>query len=383
MKEKCKELLRYPLLVLFFLFLVGFMVLDGLWPKRSYSDLERRQLNQFPAFSLSQLIQNKWTADYDSYTKDQVVFRDTWMKLQSLSERLLFQKVEIGGAVIGKNDALFTKMFGLTNNEEKLLNKNTLLVQQFAENFPGKVTLMLAPSASLIYQEELPDGTPMLDENTALDTIFDAVGQDHVLDLRQPFEAAKADKLYYSTDHHWTTWGAYLAYRQFCSREGLDPLEVTQQDFTQVPDFYGTTYAKALYWKTQPDTLDYLELPNQLTVWNIDSQLNLTESFTAGLYDTEKFDTVDKYAAFLYGNNGYTTIQGNGEGSILIVKDSYANSFVPFLCANYERIGVIDPRGYKLSIQELAQQEGYDNILLLFNFQTFKSSNDLNGLAVR
>lgn len=383
MKEKCKELLRYPLLVLFFLFLVGFMVLDGLWPKRSYSDLERRQLNQFPAFSLSQLIQNKWTADYDSYTKDQVVFRDTWMKLQSLSERLLFQKVEIGGAVIGKNDALFTKMFGLTNNEEKLLNKNTLLVQQFAENFPGKVTLMLAPSASLIYQEELPAGTPMLDENSALDTIFDAVGQDHVLDLRQPFEAAKADKLYYSTDHHWTTWGAYLAYRQFCSREGLDPLEVTQQDFTQVPDFYGTTYAKALYWKTQPDTLDYLELPNQLTVWNIDSQLNLTESFTAGLYDTEKFDTVDKYAAFLYGNNGYTTIQGNGEGSILVVKDSYANSFVPFLCANYERIGVIDPRGYKLSIQELAQQEGYDNILLLFNFQTFKSSNDLNGLAVR
>lgn len=383
MKEKCKELLRYPLLVLFFLFLVGFMVLDGLWPKRSYSDLERRQLNQFPAFSLSQLIQNKWTADYDSYTKDQVVFRDTWMKLQSLSERLLFQKVEIGGAVIGKNDALFTKMFGLTNNEEKLLNKNTLLVQQFAENFPGKVTLMLAPSASLIYQEELPASTPMLDENTALDTIFDAVGQDHVLDLRQPFEAAKADKLYYSTDHHWTTWGAYLAYRQFCSREGLDPLEVTQQDFTQVPDFYGTTYAKALYWKTQPDTLDYLELPNQLTVWNIDSQLNLTESFTAGLYDTEKFDTVDKYAAFLYGNNGYTTIQGNGEGSILVVKDSYANSFVPFLCANYERIGVIDPRGYKLSIQELAQQEGYDNILLLFNFQTFKSSNDLNGLAVR
>lgn len=383
MKEKCKELLRYPLLVLFFLFLVGFMVLDGLWPKRSYSDLERRQLNQFPAFSLSQLIQNKWTADYDSYTKDQVVFRDTWMKLQSLSERLLFQKVEIGGAVIGKNDALFTKMFGLTNNEEKLLNKNTLLVQQFAENFPGKVTLMLAPSASLIYQEELPAGTPMLDENTALDTIFDAVGQDHVLDLRQPFEAAKADKLYYSTDHHWTTWGAYLAYRQFCSREGLDPLEVTQQDFTQVPDFYGTTYAKALYWKTQPDTLDYLELPNQLTVWNIDSQLNLTESFTAGLYDTEKFDTVDKYAAFLYGNNGYTTIQGNGEGSILVVKDSYANSFVSFLCANYERIGVIDPRGYKLSIQELAQQEGYDNILLLFNFQTFKSSNDLNGLAVR
>ena len=382
MKEKVKALKQYPLLVLFFLFIFGFMILDGSWPKRSYSDLERRTLSQFPKFSLSQLVKNQWTSDYDSYTKDQVAFRDFWMKSQSLSESLLFQKVEIGGALIGNNNALFTKMFGLTDLETKLLNKNTTLVKNFVEKYPGNVTLLLAPSASLIYSDVLPTDTPMLDENSYLDNLFATVGTDHVLDLRSTFNANKDQYLYYNTDHHWTTHGAYLAYLEFCKQKGLTPMQVSESDFTNVSDFIGTTYSKALYWKTKPDTLSYLDLPNRMTVWNIDANLNLTENFTSGLYDTEKLNTSDKYAMFLYGNNGYSTIEGNGEGSILVVKDSYANSFVPFLCENYARIGVIDPRGYKLSIAQLAEQEGYDDILLLFNFQTFKSSNDLNGLVM-
>ena len=382
MKQKFRTLMQYPLLVLFFAFIVGFMVLDALWPKRAYSDLERRQLAQRPNFNVGQLLRNEWTALYESYTKDQVVFRDFWMKAQSASESLLFQKVELGCALVGKNDALYTKMFALTPTEEKLLAKNTMLVQQFIQGFEGDVTLLLAPSASLIYQDQLPAGTPMLDEDAALNTIFEAAGTSHVLDLRTLYQENKEQPLFYDTDHHWTSWGAYLAYRAFCEQKGLTPMEVEQTDFVQVPGFLGTTYSKALYWNTKPDTLSYLELDNTMQVWNIDTQLNLTENFSSGLYDMSQLSGTDKYAMFLYGNNGYSTIQGNGEGSILVVKDSYANCFIPFLCENYERIGVIDPRGYKLSIQELAKQEGYDQVLLLFNFQTFKSSNDLNGLAL-
>lgn len=382
MKERIKALKPYPLLVLFFVFLFVVMIADGLYPKRSYSDLERRTLSQFPKFSLSQLINNEWTSDYDSYTKDQFIFRNFWMKSQSFMESTLFQKAEIGGAVIGKNNALFTKMFGLTDTETKLLNKNTTLVKNFIDNYPGDVTLLLAPSASLIYSDELPIGTPMLDENSYLNSLFDTVGTSNVIDLRPTFTAAKDEYIYYNTDHHWTTHGAYLAYQQFCQKEGLTPMQVNAEDYINVPDFWGTTYSKALYWRTQPDTLSYLDLPNKMTVWDVDPQLNLTENFTAGLYDTSQLDATDKYAMFLYGNNGYSTIQGDGEGSILVVKDSYANSFVPFLCKNYAKIGVIDPRGYKLSIKDLAEKEGYDKILLLFNFQTFKSSNDLNGLAI-
>lgn len=383
MKEKLKELKQYPLLVLFFLFIFCFMIADGLWPKRAESELERRPLAQFPDFSFSSLVKNEWTAKYGEYTKDQVIVRDSWLKTQSLCESLLFQKEEIGGAMIGKNDALFTKMFALTPTEEKLLQKNTTLVQQFIEKFPGQVTFLLAPSSSVINAEELPANTPMLDENARLDGIFSTVSEADSLDLRDSFTAAKDDvQLYYDTDHHWTSYGAYLAYQQFCQLRGLTPMEVTESNYTIVPDFYGTTYSKALYWKSKPDSIAYLDLPNAMTVWNVSPTFELTENFTATMYDKSKLEQGDKYAMFLYGNNGYSTIEGDGEGSILVVKDSYANSFIPYLTANYARIGVIDPRGFGLSVADFAQQEGYDEVLLLFNFQSFKESTFLSCLNI-
>ena len=383
MKEKLKELKQYPLLVLFFLFIFCFMIADGLWPKRAESELERRKLAQFPDFSFSSLVKNEWTAKYGEYTKDQVIVRDSWLKAQSLCESLMFQKEEIGGAMIGKNDALFTKMFALTPTEEKLLQKNTTLVQQFIEKFPGQVTFLLAPSSSVINAEELPANTPMLDENARLDGIFSTVSEADSLDLRDSFTAAKDDvQLYYDTDHHWTSYGAYLAYQQFCQLRGLTPMEVTESNYTIVPDFYGTTYSKALYWKSKPDSIAYLDLPNAMTVWNVSPTFELTENFTATMYDKSKLEQGDKYAMFLYGNNGYSTIEGDGEGSILVVKDSYANSFIPYLTANYARIGVIDPRGFGLSVADFAQQEGYDEVLLLFNFQSFKESTFLSCLNI-
>ena len=383
MKEKLKELKQYPLLVLFFLFIFCFMIADGLWPKRAESELERRPLAQFPDFSFSSLVKNEWTAKYGEYTKDQVIVRDSWLKAQSLCESLLFQKEEIGGAMIGKNDALFTKMFALTPTEEKLLQKNTTLVQQFIEKFPGQVTFLLAPSSSVINAEELPANTPMLDENARLDGIFSTVSEADSLDLRDSFTAAKDDvQLYYDTDHHWTSYGAYLAYQQFCQLRGLTPMEVTESDYTIVPDFYGTTYSKALYWKSKPDSIAYLDLPNAMTVWNVSPTFELTENFTATMYDKSKLEQGDKYAMFLYGNNGYSTIESDGEGSILVVKDSYANSFIPYLTANYARIGVIDPRGFGLRVADFAQQEGYDEVLLLFNFQSFKESTFLSCLNI-
>ena len=394
MKEKWSELKKYPLLILFFVFLFGFMMLDGMWPKRPSSELERRDLAQYPKFSWKALFANEWTAAYDEYTKDQVVFRDTWIRMQSRSESLLAQKVEIGGALIGKNEQLFTKMFALKPQEEKLMAKNTKLVADFTAAYPGTVTLLLAPSASLIYEEDLPAQAPMLDEASYLDDIFSAVGAENSLDLRQAFTAAKGQKRYYNTDHHWTTeGGAYVAYQEYCARKGLTPGVVPAGQLSAVEDFYGTTYAKCVLWNQTPDTLYYWDIPNQMTIWAIDNygnpvpqttdtKGNTIDAVTSGLYENEKFKTADKYSALLYGNQGYTTVEGTGTGKLLVIKDSYANSLVPYLTQNYTQIGVVDPRSYKFNLNTLMETEGYDEVLLVFNFQTFVSNNSLNGLVL-
>ena len=76
---------------------------------------------------------------------------------------------------------------------------------------------------------------------------------------------------------------------------------------------------------------------------------------------------------FLHGNNGLSRVQGNGTGRILVIKDSYANCFVPYLTANYADIDVVDFRNYNYGLDQLIADNGYDQILVLYNFDSFKS----------
>lgn len=381
MKETIKALKKRPVLILFFGFLFGFMILDGLWPKREFSELENKKLAQFPVFSIESLIRNEWTAKYGDYVKEQIAFRDVWIDLQSRCETLLFLKSEVGGQLLGGQDMLFTKVFALKSGEERQLPRNISAVAQFAARHPGQVTFLLAPSASLIYPENLPFHAPMLNEGALLDDIFAQTRDARILDLRGLFTEHKGEYLYYRTDHHWTSGGAYLAYTAFCEQEGLVPFDTAAHSAVHVPLFYGTSYSSARYWNTLPDVLTYYDLPNRQTIWNVTAGPDeLTMLSEDDMYDQDALATRDKYAAFLHGNPGYSTIEGDGEGSILVIKDSYANCFVPYLTANYAKIGVLDLRNYTYSVDGLMQAEGYDKVLILYNFQSFKSDGNLYTL---
>lgn len=330
-------------LIVFLLALVGFSVLNAFWPKRDMSDLENRKLAQMPPFSIKTLLNGDYFQDFATYMQDQVAFRDGWIDLESAFNNLVFAKVEESDILLGKDGWMFTKLFDVSQDTQKQLSKNLDAVTNFASRHPGKVTFLLAPSASVIYPEMLPVGAPMVDENAMLDDIFAQVSANaEVLDLREVFTQEKDNYLYYKTDHHWTTQGAYLAYEQFCRLKGLTPFDTSAHEAVTVPDFYGTHYSAARRWNVQPDTITYYPLDNPMTIYDITGEAQYSERKTESMVNTEKLETRDKYAAFLDGNNGYSVINGDGEGSILVVKDSYANCFVPFLTANYAKIGVVD-----------------------------------------
>lgn len=364
------------LLALFIFLLVGFSVLNLFWPKRDMSELENRKLAQFPAFSVKALLNGTWFGDLSEYVQDQVAFRDGLIDLESAFNNLVFAKTEEGGILLGKDGWMFTKLFDISDGTQKQLDKNLQAVTSFASRHPGKVTFLLAPSASVIYPEMLPAGAPMVDENAMLDDIFAQVSSAaDVIDMRPVFTQQKEQYLYYKTDHHWTTQGAYLAYEQFCQLKGLSPFDTNAYQAESVPGFYGTHYSATRRWNVQPDTITYYPLDNPMTIFDIGAETEYTPRTTESMINTEKFGTRDKYAAFLDGNNGYSVIEGNGEGSILVVKDSYANCFVPFLTANYEKIGVVDLRNFSYGLDSTIESEGYDQILILYNFQTFIADN--------
>ena len=198
-----------------------------------------------------------------------------------------------------------------------------------------------------------------------------------MLDLRPTFTADKNEYLYFKTDHHWTPNGAYCAYEQFCAMKGLTPFDRDAHESITVTDFQGTHYSATRLWNVENDEITYYPLKNEMTIYRITGEAAYEPETTENLINTMKFNTRDKYAAFLDGNNGYSVIEGDGEGSILVVKDSYANSFIPYLTANYGKIGVVDFRNFKYGLDSTIEQEGYDEVLILYNFQTFIADSNL------
>ena len=367
-----------PLLAVSALLLLGLTIANLAWPKRDMIELENRKAAQFPAFSVEALLDGRWQSGFARWMQDQFLLRDTWINTQRAADEIVFQKAEEGGILLGKDQWMFTKLFTIDDATRQQTAKNVQAVAEFAARYPGKVTFLLAPSASVIYPEALPAGAPMADENALLDDIFAQVGESAaVIDLREPFTARRDEYLYFKTDHHWTTNGAYRAYEQFCALKGLTPFDRDAHEAVTVEDFQGTHYSATRLWNVENDTITYYPLPNQMTIYNITGEAQYEPMTTENLINTDKFATRDKYAAFLDGNNGYSVIEGDGEGSILVVKDSYANSFIPYLTANYEKIGVVDFRNFKYGLDSTIEREGYDEVLILYNFQTFIADTDL------
>ncbi len=377
-KKKRGGLIHYPVLILFSVFFVGVFVLDLLTPDRQVSELENTTLTQRPAITTQLLTAkglNQFFNNYTQYTKDQIPGRDGWISLQSFVETALFQKTQSGGVLLGDEGQMINRTFGLVSSEERTLPRNIAAVTSLASRYPGKVYTMVVPSAATIYPERVPVGAPLLDETVYLKQIQTAVEEagGTFVSVAQTLSDYRDEYIYYRTDHHWTTQGAYYAYSQLCSLLGLTPFDLSAHQAVEVPDFYGTFYSRARTWNAQPDTLTYYQLDNPLTIYTVTGPGMPEAGNTTGLYDLSKLEVYDKYAAFLHGNNGMSRVEGDGEGSILVIKDSYANSFVPFLTTNYADIDVVDLRNYNYGLDTLIDQNDYDQILVLYSFDSFKS----------
>ena len=376
--KRSASIFRYPVLLAFSLFFVGLFALDLVTPDRAYSELENTTLSQRPSLSsFSADGLNKFFTASPKYVKDQVAGRDNWVALQSTVETKVMQKEQSGGILLGKEHMMFPRTYGLVSSETRTLPKNTAALEALCQRYPGLVNVMLVPAASAVYPENVPAGAPLLDEDRYLDALSEAVqtAGGRFVDVRQTLADHKGEYIYYRTDHHWTSTGAYYAYQQLCTALGLTPFDPSAHTARTAEGFYGTHYSKARTPDAEPDTITYYDLPNALTIYTVTAPGQPAEGETTGLYDTDKLSVYDKYAMFLHGNNGLSRIKGDGtgRGRILVIKDSYANCFVPYLTANYADIDVVDFRNYNYGLDQLIADNGYDQILVLYSFDSFKS----------
>lgn len=362
--------MRNKIITSFFCLLLALSALAGLIvPDRYYSEREKRTLTQKPQFTAADFLSGKFSGELEEYLTDQVPLRDDWVTLKTYLE-LAVGKRESGGVYICKDKYLMDKF---TSYSKKQLAANAKALAELqkklaAEGIP--MDTILVPMAAQVLTDKLPAYAPTADYAAILQVLTDA-GVDTV-DVLSALAAHDGESIYYRTDHHWTSLGAYYAY---CAWRGVEPNADEWTREVLCDDFRGTTWNK-------------VPLPSvpaeEITAWYRHAKRHV--SYNDGQYETDSIyerkylDGSDQYAVFLNSNQAQTVIEGGGKsGKLLLIKDSYGNTFAQFPVEDYAETHVLDLRFFKGDVAEYAKENGITDALALYGVQNFVKDTSISA----
>ena len=361
--------------VLFCAFIFGFGIAHFVLPDRDFSEQENRYLSQFKAPTWDTLRSGKFMETFEDYITDQFPLRDSWIQLKSLSERIL-GKQENNRVYFSKDGQTLFAQYTAPDD----LATRVGYVNKLADNLDVPVYLSLVPDKSYVWADRLPANAPNVDDGWTKETVKSLVRQRvNFVDL---YSALHGDDVFYRTDHHWTTMGAYQGYTALanamnCSATSLDdvPTPVSYE-------FYGTTWSSAGAGWVKPDTIHIMVpeggINGQLLIYRYPEG----EPIEGSLYDLSKLEVKDKYSMFLGGNQPLCVIYNpEGSGNLLVIRDSYSDSLAPFLSMDYQTVHLFDPRYNNWSLKQYVTTYNIDQVLVLYSASNFATDVNLFKLA--
>lgn len=367
---------RDILLVALFCGFIGIMAIGTVFlPKQEFSVNEKRALADFPKFSADRVFSGKWESDFESYISDHFPARNFFTGIDSYY-MLYTGRNGVKGIYKGRDGYLLNTP---VEYNAEMLNDNLTAINAFVEKTQLKSTMIAIPTAGYIMWDKLPAIHEEYRDIEILNDIREICqGTVDFTDITEEFMLHKDDtQLYYKTDHHWTSAGAYLAYLQYANDHGFEPM--TDFDIEEHSGFFGTAYTKSALWNEQPDTIEIWQYPVNVTV-------TINDGAEDKEYDTmffkEHLDEPDKYPVFLDGNHAFERIVNtdSDDKKLLVLKDSYAHSFVPFLVNHYSQIDMVDLRYYFEPVSELVKEQEYDEVLMVYGLSSLSESRDISIL---
>lgn len=300
------------------------------------------------------------------------------MGLKSQTEILSGRK-EIDHIYVAKEDYLI-EQYAQPQNTQRIIDTLTRFYEKVSQA-EVNINLMLVPTAVTIHKDLLPQNAPASNQLETAQSIYTATEIPKIDCTDCLFTGVSEGQLYYRTDHHWTTLGAYYGYLAFCAAKNLQPVSLTSlQKQTVTEDFAGTLYSKVNDYNHKKDSITvYTNPEDHLTVTYTD-----TGEVSDSLYNFDYLTEKDKYSLFL--NNIHSLIEienqtSSSEDVLMLIKDSYANSIVPFLAHHYRKIYVFDTRYYKDGPSSfLSEHKEINDILLLYNMNTLDTDSGIRGI---
>lgn len=356
------------ILILFLFFLINLVVRD-----KTFSDAENRNLSQKPTLSVATLTDGSYFSDLDDYATDQFFGRDVWMSGKLQIEKLMGRK-EASGVFIGSDHYLLSAP---EEPNQEALSRTIAAVNSFAAgNEEIAMRMMLVPDSAMILSDKLPKNAPVRDQlQDIADIQAQLSGSIQFLDAASALAEHSDEYIYYKTDHHWTSLGAYYAFEACSGQMGIANPAGAYDIYTVTDSFEGTLSSKAGSHSTK-DTIQ---------VYTAKNQDNYYVSYPDGsekvcsIYVSSALENKDKYTVFFGGNHSKVEIStvADNERVLLLFKDSYANSFVQFLLPYYEKIIMIDPRYYYDDFNAVLSTENITDVLFLYSADTLVADTSL------
>ena len=362
MKYKKSELLTVGL---FCGFLFGMLLCYLVLPKSDFSVREKRYLAEAPKASWESVSSGAWGNEAETYMADHIPGRNFFVGLNAYFELLTGRQA--GKDVRLKNGYLLEAP--VTYDEAGAEKKMKTVINGFAEKIGTNVDLMIVPSAGWAM------GEPGYRDREIISDIYDLAG-----DLVTPVDAtgvfAGKPQLYYRTDHHWTSEGAYEGYRCYMICLGRDCRSKEDFHVEVQEDFRGSTYSRSALWLTEGERLELWHGSENLTVTNGES-----ETDHSGVFYPERLEEADKYTVFLDGNHSIVRVRNpEKQGKLLVIRDSYSNALGCFLAESYGEVVLVDLRYYKQPVSQLVTEENFDNVLICYSIGNFMTDVNFSWL---
>lgn len=358
---------------LFCIFLGAIFLLLFLLPREDFSRKEKRYLAEKPTVKREAILSGRFGEELESYVDDHIPGRDFFVGLHAyyelLTGRQISQKV-----CVAAGDRLVEPPAAWN---PAAVEKNIAAINGFADAVGQRVDLMLIPSAGFILEDSIRGLHDPYQDDTIIGKIYNQAGEKIAcLDLTERFQQMpEKEELYYRTDHHWSSLGAYTAYAFYMEQLGREALPPEAFTVETVPDFKGSTYSRSGLWLTKGEPLELWDCGGRFTVTN---EENGTPH--EGLFYRERLEELDKYMVFMDGNHSLVRIEnqsGEGKGKLLVIRDSFSNCLGTFLANSYETVVLADLRYYKHPLSELLQEEGFTDILMCYSIGNFLSDPNL------
>lgn len=320
--------------ILFCVMLAAGIGASAILPDRYYSESEKRTLKQFPSLTAEEIFDGKLGDEIEQYLAEQFPARDGWVTVKTLAE-LASGKREIGGVFFADDGYLIEAHKSLPSKQAKTNIAALKMLSDSLAKSNIKMRVVLAPTTSQILSEKLPQFAPNANQSAVIE--YARKQGLNVVDVTGALSGHKDEYIFYKTDHHWTSLGAYYAYAEWRRAKGETPEPIDA------------------YFKREKHEVNY----------------NNGEYVTDSIFEEKFLNGSDRYAVFFNSNQAVTKINGSGSGKILIIKDSYANCFGQFVVDDYAETHLIDLRFFTGKVTDYIRENGIAEVLVLYNIPNF------------